>query len=65
MSRVIQIIFAESAVTDLEKIREYYVEQQVTEVGDHFVREIIALIEDLSTHLDRGRVVPEFNQPRL
>lgn len=65
MSKILQIIFAESAVTDLEEIREYYLEQQVPEVGDRFVREIIALIEDLPSHPDRGRVVPEFNQSKL
>ncbi|MDW7645390.1 MAG: type II toxin-antitoxin system RelE/ParE family toxin [Desulfuromonadales bacterium] len=65
MSQVLQVVFAESAVRDLEEIREYYLEQQVPDVGDRFVREIIALIEDLPSHPDRGRVVPEFNQPRL
>ena len=65
MPKVLRIIFAESAVTDLEQIREYYLEQQVPEVGDRFVREIIALIEDLSSHPDKGRVVPEFNQSKL
>jgi plasmid stabilization system protein ParE len=65
MSKVLQVIFAESAVMDLEEIREYYLEQQVPEVGDRFVREIIALIEDLPSHPDRGRVVPEFNQSRI
>jgi toxin ParE1/3/4 len=65
MSKVLQIIFAESAVTDLEKLREYYLEQQVPEVGDRFVREIISLIEELPSHPDRGRVVPEFNQSKL
>jgi len=52
----------------LEEIREYYLEQQVPEIGDRFVREIIALIEDLPVHPDKGRVVPEFNQlyaPRI
>jgi len=65
MSKVLQIILAESAVMDLEEIRAYYFEQQVPEVGDRFVREIIALNEDLSSHPDRGRVVPEFNQSKI
>jgi toxin ParE1/3/4 len=65
MSKVLQVIFSESAVTDLEEIREYYLEQQVPEIGDRFVREIIALIEDLPSHPDRGRVVPEFTQSSL
>lgn len=65
MARAVQVVFAESAVEDLEEIREYYLEQQVPEVGDRFVREIIALIEDLPSHPDKGRVVPEFNQSKL
>jgi plasmid stabilization system protein ParE len=65
MSRALQIVFAESAVTDLEEIREYYLERQVPEVGDRFVGEIICLIEDLPSHPGRGRVVPEFNQSKL
>jgi len=65
MSKVFQIVLAESAVTDLEEIQEYYLEQQVPEVGYRFVREIISLIEDLPSHPDRGRVVPEFNQSKL
>lgn len=65
MSKLPQIIFAESAVRDLEEIREYYRKQQVPEVGDRFVREIISLIENLPSHPDKGSVVPEFNQPNL
>jgi len=65
MAKVPPVTFAESAVADLEEIREYYLEQQVPEVGDRFVREIIALIEDLPAHPDKGREVPEFNQPML
>lgn len=65
MSKVLQVVFAESAVRDLEEIREYYLEQQVPDVGDRVMHEIIAFIEDLPSHPDRGRVVPEFNQSRL
>ena len=65
MSKVLQIILADSVVTDLEEIREYYFEQQVPDVGDRLVREIIALIEGLSSHPDKGRVVPEFNQSKI
>jgi len=59
------VTFAESAILDLEEIREYYREQQVPEVGERFLQEILALIEDLPTHPDRGRIVPEFNQSLL
>ena len=65
MSRLLPITFAESAVQDLENIRDYYLELQVPEVGDRFLREIISLVEELPVHPNRGRVVPEFNQPLL
>jgi plasmid stabilization system protein ParE len=65
MPRPLPVTLAESAVTDLEELRAYYREQQAPEVGERFVREIIAWIEDLPAHPDRGRIVPEFGQPRL
>lgn len=65
MSKKISVTFAESAILDLEEIRDYYQEQQVPEVGERFLQEIIVLIESLPIHPDRGRIVPEFNQPRL
>ena len=57
--------FAESAILDLEEIRDYYQEQQVPEVGERFLQEIIVLIEGLSTYPECGRIVPEFNQRLL
>ena len=65
MATLLSVIFAESAILDLEEIREYYREQQVPDVGERFLQEIIALAEDLPTHPDRGRIVPEFNLPLL
>ena len=65
MPRPLPVTLAEAAVTDLEELRAYYREQQVPEVGERFIREIIALIEELPAHPERGRVVPEFGQPWL
>ena len=65
MSPLLPILFAESAVQDLEDIRDYYLEQQLPEVGDRFLEEIISLVEELPVHPDRGRIVPEFNRPQL
>lgn len=61
----IPIVFAEFAIQDLEDMREYYSEQDLDDVGARFVREIVSLIEGLSVHPDRGRIVPEFDQPLL
>jgi len=57
--------FAESALRDLEAMRDYYREQQVSEIGERFLREILALAETLPDYPDRGRMVPEFDQPNL
>ena len=65
MSKHIIITLAESAVQDLEAIREYYQEQDVPEIGARFVKEIISSVEELAIYPDRGRMVPEFNSPQL
>jgi plasmid stabilization system protein ParE len=65
MPAQITITLAESAVQDLESIREYYQEQEVPEVGERFIKEIISSVEELVMHPDRGRMVPEFNTPQL
>ncbi|MGB5706011.1 MAG: type II toxin-antitoxin system RelE/ParE family toxin [Arenicellales bacterium] len=65
MSNRIIITLAESAVQDLEAIREDYQEQEVPEIGDRFVKERISSVEELALHPDRGRMVPEFNTPQL
>ena len=63
MAELLPVTFAESAILDLEAIRDYYCEQEVPDVGERFLQEIIALVEDLPTHPDRGRIVPEYNNP--
>ncbi|MBE0598174.1 MAG: type II toxin-antitoxin system RelE/ParE family toxin [Desulfuromonadales bacterium] len=65
MNKVFSVSLADSAVRDLEEIREYYEAQLVPEVGRSLIAEIIAAIKELSRFPDRGRVVPEFNQPLL
>ena len=55
------ISFSKSAIEDLEYIKEYYLEQDVPQIGHDFVVAIIEHIETLSRHPDIGRVVPEFN----
>lgn len=52
--------FAESALVDLEDIRDWYAEQGVSEVGARFVREIVDQVEKLTAFPERGRIVPEF-----
>ena len=61
----ITINFAESALSDLEEIRDWYAEQGVPEVGNRLVAEVFEQVESLVHHPDMGRIVPEFGQPLL
>lgn len=56
---------AASALRDLEDVLRWYTEQGVPEVGERFVAELMAQIEALQAHPDRGRMVPELSQPFL
>ena len=59
------IRFAESAITDIEAIGDWYAEQGVADVGDQLIRQIVIRIEALADHPEMGRIVPEFSQPFL
>jgi len=59
------ITFAASAVNDLEAIRDWYIEQQVPDVGEKLLREIIAQVERLVDFPESGRIVPEFKIANL
>ena len=60
-----RVTLSESALGDLECIREWYAEQGVPEVGERFLLEILEHIEPLSDHPEIGRIVPEFGQTFL
>ena len=60
MPRKRVITFAASAVKDLEKIYNWYVDQQVPDVGEKLLREIISRVERLAEFPQSGRIVPEF-----
>ena len=62
---VARVSFAESALSDLTGIQEWYSEQGVPEVGDRLVAEIFQRVEALADHPEIGRIVPEFDQPFL
>ena len=59
------VSFAETALSDLAGIQEWYDEQGVPEVGDRLVAEIFQRVDALAHHPDIGRIVPEFDQPFL
>jgi toxin ParE1/3/4 len=61
----VAVVFAESALRDLEEIRTWYLEQGVPETGDRLVAEIFQQVERLVDHPEVGRIVPEFGQAFL
>ena len=60
-----KILISDSAVNDLEAIKEYYLEEGVPQIGVEFVIEIIHHIETLPTNPEIGRFVPEFNEKNI
>jgi plasmid stabilization system protein ParE len=62
---VARVSFAESALSDLAGIQEWYAEEGIPKVGDRLVAEIFKRVEVLADHPDIGRVVPEFDQTFL
>ena len=63
--RGVAIRFADSALEDIESIRDFCGRQGVPEVGERIVRRLIERIETLGDHPDMGRIVPEFQQASL
>lgn len=60
-----RVSFAESALSDLAGIQEWYAAEGVPDVGGRLVAEIFRQVEILANHPDIGRIVPEFDQPFL
>ena len=60
-----RISLAESAVGDLEAVRDWYALQSAPEVGERLVRDVLTCLEQLAQFPESGRVVPEFDQPWL
>jgi toxin ParE1/3/4 len=65
MARRLIVTFAESAVGDLENLRDWYTGQGVPDVGARLVGEVIERVEQISAFPESGRIVPEFETPWL
>lgn len=57
----LKITFARSALSDLEKVFEFYNEQKIPDVGERLVKKVFEDIELLSEQPDMGKRVPEFD----
>lgn len=60
-----KILLSNSAFNDLEKIKEYYADESVPQIGEEFVVNIIRHIETLIDNPEIGRKVPEFNENNI
>ncbi len=59
MARTRTITFAESALKDLEVIRDWYIDQGAPDAREKLLGEIIAQVERLVDFPESGRIVPE------
>jgi plasmid stabilization system protein ParE len=60
-----RISLAESAVRDLEAVRDWYAAQSAQEAGERLIREVVSCLDQLAEFPESGRMVPEFDQPWL
>ncbi|MYD99326.1 MAG: type II toxin-antitoxin system RelE/ParE family toxin [Gammaproteobacteria bacterium] len=61
----VSVRFAESAVADLEAIKEWYADQGVPDVGGRILGGVFERVERLREYPNMGRVVPEFGESFL
>lgn len=60
-----EVSLAESAVRDLEDVRDWHRSQSAPEVGERLIAEIGGSLGQLVELPESGRVVPEFDEPWL
>lgn len=60
-----KILISSSAINDFEGIKEYYTDEGVPHIGRQFVASIVEHIQTLRDNPDIGRVVPEFDEPKI
>ncbi|VAW75190.1 Death on curing protein, Doc toxin [hydrothermal vent metagenome] len=60
-----KVYLSGSGFEDLERIKNYYLEEGVPHVGEGFVSLIVGHIETLIDNPDIGRMVPEFEDEKI
>ena len=60
-----KIFISNSALNDLESIKEHYEEEGVPHIGEQYVVSVIDHIQTLSDNPDIGRKVPEFDEEKI
>jgi toxin ParE1/3/4 len=61
----VKLVIAQSALSDLQDIKAYYLEQGVPKIGQQFVNAVLKKAQRLIEHPDSGRKVPEFDQDEI
>ena len=64
-SKLVEILFSKSALSDLEEIKAYYSGLDIPTVGDDLFISIFQHIETLIDYPDIGRVVPECTENHI
>lgn len=60
-----EVSLSDSAIEDLQNIKDYYLELSVPDIGSNFIVAIFERLETLTVHPDIGRVVPEFDEAHI
>lgn len=60
-----KVSLSDSALEDLQSIKDYYLDLGVPKIGEDFIAAIFEHLEDLTTHPDIGRIVPEFDENHI
>lgn len=60
-----KVFISDSGFKDLERIKDYYIEEGAPQVGEAFVDLIVEHIGTLSDNPDIGRMVPEFEDEKI
>ncbi|MGF1645009.1 MAG: type II toxin-antitoxin system RelE/ParE family toxin [Thiotrichales bacterium] len=60
-----RVALTESALEDLQAILGWYQRESVPEVGQRLVDDILNQAEQIADHPHSGRMVPEFQNPKL
>jgi len=61
----VELFFSSSALGDLKAIKEYYLNEDVPDIGLQFVSAIIEHVTKLIDNPDIGRKVPEFDEEKI
>ncbi|MHB9150990.1 MAG: type II toxin-antitoxin system RelE/ParE family toxin [Thermoleophilia bacterium] len=65
MAKGFRVEFAQSSEDDLLGMVAWYTSRQVPEVGRRLVAAVLERVGQLALFPDSGRIVPEFDTPRL